>query len=194
MHVLEDYGGRFIPSVQDFFENIGNLRCQPRTAQLRLDTIHPVLQRQPTMCSRCKNKKVSERHSKLKAYFGKRQSGVRANAQTRSLEYALPDRFLLNQFDKQQGLCFYTGIELQYVQGQGTKDATASVDRIDNSVGYVPGNVVLCSYKANSVKRNLTLVELKTLIPSWYHRLVVERLVDDETGQLLGLGQPATVD
>lgn len=80
------------------------------------------------------------------------------------------------------------------MQGMGTKDNTVSVDRVDNSVGYVPGNVVLCSYKSNSVKRNLSLMELKSLIPTWYYRLVMEGLVDDETGRLLELRQATTVN
>lgn len=39
-------------------------------------------------------------------------------------------------------------------------DASPSVDRINPHLGYVPGNVQVISYKANSMKRNCTMEEL----------------------------------
>ena len=39
-----------------------------------------------------------------------------------------------------------------------------SLDRIDNSKGYVPGNVAVISWRANSLKSNLTLEEAERLI------------------------------
>lgn len=38
-----------------------------------------------------------------------------------------------------------------------------SLDRIDNTKGYIPGNVRVISYKANSRKGDLTLEEIKKL-------------------------------
>ena len=39
-----------------------------------------------------------------------------------------------------------------------------SVDRLDSNKGYTPDNIWVISYKANSVKNNLTLPELKLLV------------------------------
>jgi hypothetical protein len=39
-----------------------------------------------------------------------------------------------------------------------------SLDRIDNTKGYVPGNVWVISWRANDLKRNATLEELKLLV------------------------------
>jgi len=47
--------------------------------------------------------------------------------------------------------CPYTGEDL-ITHG---KDNTASIDRIDNSRGYVCGNVIACSITANSLKSNM---------------------------------------
>ena len=40
------------------------------------------------------------------------------------------------------------------------RDNSRTLDRIDNSIGYVPGNVQVISYKANRMKSNATSEEL----------------------------------
>jgi hypothetical protein len=55
-----------------------------------------------------------------------------------------------------------------------------SFDRFDTTQGYAWGNVVLCSNRANSIKRDLTLQELRVWIPSWYERglRLLEKITD----------------
>jgi len=47
---------------------------------------------------------------------------------------------------------------------EGKRSTSASIDRIDNSKGYVPGNVVVVSLKANHVKSDCTLDELRRMV------------------------------
>lgn len=42
-----------------------------------------------------------------------------------------------------------------------------SIDRIDSSKGYVPGNVQIISQRANMLKNNATLDELLCLVCNW---------------------------
>ena len=42
--------------------------------------------------------------------------------------------------------------------------ASPSIDRIHNSLGYVPGNVRIISYRANTLKADATLDELRALL------------------------------
>jgi hypothetical protein len=42
--------------------------------------------------------------------------------------------------------------------------ASPSIDRIDNSLGYVPGNVRLISWRANSLKSDAVIEELEAVI------------------------------
>ena len=50
--------------------------------------------------------------------------------------------------------CPLLGVELVY--------GNTSLDRIDNTKGYIPGNVEVLSSQANYMKRNATINELKT--------------------------------
>lgn len=62
--------------------------------------------------------------------------------------------------------CPYLGIELhwQVQRGLGVTNKvfpnSPSLDRIDSSKGYIKGNVVIVSHRANSIKRDATEVEL----------------------------------
>ena len=47
------------------------------------------------------------------------------------------------------------------------EDALASIDKKDNTRGYVPGNAILCSLLANRMKGKWTLEQLKTLVAAW---------------------------
>jgi hypothetical protein len=38
------------------------------------------------------------------------------------------------------------------------------LDRIDNSKGYVPSNIAVISMRANMIKNNATLAELKAIV------------------------------
>ena len=42
-----------------------------------------------------------------------------------------------------------------------------SIDRIDNSLGYVPGNVRIISLRANVIKRDMTREEARLLYENW---------------------------
>lgn len=55
------------------------------------------------------------------------------------------------------------GIPL-FVGGSGGGDNSASIDRVRPELGYVPGNVVVMSLKANRIKNNATAEELEAVL------------------------------
>lgn len=55
--------------------------------------------------------------------------------------------------------CPVLGIPLRHGIG-GTTDGSPSIDRIVPSQGYVPGNVIVVSHKANRIKNDATPEEL----------------------------------
>lgn len=59
--------------------------------------------------------------------------------------------------------CPVLGIPLYFSKGHN-RGNTPSVDRIDNAKGYVKGNVAVISMKANALKKNATIEELKSIL------------------------------
>ena len=70
-------------------------------------------------------------------------------------------------------LCPYLGIELDRHNNK-IMDNSPALDRIDNSKGYIKGNVEVISYKANRIKNDSTHSELLAI----GNRL--ERLMDED--------------
>lgn len=71
--------------------------------------------------------------------------------------------------------CPILGIKLESgIAGSGNNDAAPSLDRIIPELGYVRGNVVVVSNKANRMKSNGTAEELR-LLADFYTQLAKER-------------------
>lgn len=59
--------------------------------------------------------------------------------------------------------CPIFGLELGFSEGRRT-DSSYSLDRLDNSKGYIPGNVRVISWKANQYKGDLTVEQVEALL------------------------------
>lgn len=85
-------------------------------------------------------------------------SQINNGADLRKMKFNLDKNCLLNQFNKQNGLCYYTGQLLHFADGQKQqKLQTASLDRLDNSKGYTIDNIVWCHKHINMMKKDLTV-------------------------------------
>lgn len=75
----------------------------------------------------------------------------RDNALSRGLEFTLSLQSMANMMRAKQ--CYYTGIKLTDPRpGQPLRATDRTIDRVDASKGYVPGNVVACCHAANNLK------------------------------------------
>ena len=59
------------------------------------------------------------------------------------------------------------------VRGSGPRFNSPTLDRIDSAKGYTPGNVWVISHRANSLKSNASLEELRKLVAAIENTLIV---------------------
>ena len=111
-------------------------------------------------------------HQKLKTErpFTKMWRSMNGSAKKRGLEVTIEEKDLQNQWDKQNGLCYYTGKPMSMNFGDRPPDLV-SIERLDNSIGYTPSNIVLCRWVINRMRSNLTQVEFSNLINEIYTHL-----------------------
>lgn len=91
-------------------------------------------------------------------------SSLRASAKKRGHEISIDFNDILSIVTPK---CPVLGIDLDYSLGGNknkTRPESPSVDRIDNSKGYIKGNIVIVSSLVNRVKSSLSLQDLPVVI------------------------------
>ena len=84
---------------------------------------------------------------------------AKARAIEKGLAFSIsPDDIVIPEY------CPVLGVKLQRNRGEGFKNSSPSLDRVIPSIGYIPGNVRVISYRANAIKRDATLAELEMLV------------------------------
>lgn len=81
---------------------------------------------------------------------------IRTGANNRNIYYDITEKYLFNLYKQQNGLCAISNIPITLEK----KYRTASLDRIDNTKGYIEGNVWWIHKDINKTKRTLTMDEL----------------------------------
>lgn len=78
------------------------------------------------------------------------------NAQDRGLEFSLT----LENIDrlKRVGFCYYSG------ESFSRKNYSFSIERIDSTKGYIPGNVIPVATVVNQIKSNFSVDEMKSIV------------------------------
>jgi hypothetical protein len=88
---------------------------------------------------------------------GEYMRSLHHSAKKRNIECSITAEYLFEVWEKQEGRCMYTGLPLKIGKG------LASVDRLDSSKGYIPGNVQWVMTKVNLMKWDSTEDEFLTL-------------------------------
>ncbi len=90
--------------------------------------------------------------------------------------------FLVDLWNEQSGICAITGKPMDVIKGNGRNPNSPSLDRIDNSEGYLKGNVRWVCDAANMMKGTLSDIELEEWCVS-----VVQGLRDQKTNYIPNL-------
>jgi hypothetical protein len=93
---------------------------------------------------------------------------VRA-AKARAASVGIPFRLTPDDIQIPQ-VCPVLGIPLIVGQSQAT-DNSPSLDRVVPLLGYVPGNVLVMSNRANRIKNNATIPELRMVADFFEHHI-----------------------
>ena len=126
-------------------------------------------------CQDCRTKQMRQALNNPRAYMQDKANRLRIRSSAAGREFNLTCEYLLNLYEAQERRCIYTDEPLRFTIGEGSKPGSASVDRVDTTKGYVEGNVVFCSRRANVIKHNMTLTEFAEWMPTWYARLELLR-------------------
>jgi hypothetical protein len=98
-------------------------------------------------------------------------SAARKSATKRNIGFYITEETIVKLWKKQKGKCALSGIEMTLTHGTSAamNPTKISVDRIDNSQGYVDDNVQLILWQANAAKSvwsNQQLIELCKAVAS----------------------------
>lgn len=58
-------------------------------------------------------------------------------------------RYLKSLWEKQNGICFWSGLKMDETLGGRQNPLSVSPDRLNTKLGYVEGNIVLCCHWTN---------------------------------------------
>lgn len=104
---------------------------------------------QSNNCVECKKS-----YPNYEGLVGSYMTRLMHGAQERGIVVYIDLHFLWEVWLKQKGKCALTGESLMLMKGRKDNDFTASVDRIDSDLGYVPGNVQWVHKTINLLKNS----------------------------------------
>jgi hypothetical protein len=128
-------------------------------------------------CKDCQpemNRRISSRlanNTDVAHILRKRLATARDRSKAKCMPMDIDMEHLKMLYERQQGRCFYTKDVLSLKSGT---QLTLSLDRKDSSLGYIKGNVVLCTKQANMMKLDSSIEELTALIRRMYACLPLE--------------------
>jgi hypothetical protein len=124
-------------------------------------------------CRICYNKQnIKAINKSFKRYIKQKIKNISLRCRKLNIPYNIDCQYLIDLYEKQNGLCFYTEEKMVTTVGLKLNRNQLSVDRIIPNKGYVKGNIVLCLHIINNAKTDLTIEEIKKWIPQWYEKLI----------------------
>lgn len=132
-------------------------RCRVCAARLCANNWQPANKRSRKYVCRSCHDVQQRRRTKVG-----RLSHALSQARTRGRKLGLPGAVSLRELLPLPTVCPLLGIPLHY--GPEKSNEKATFDRIDPTRGYESGNVWIVSHKANRLKGEASLAELKTLV------------------------------
>ena len=110
-------------------------------------------------CVACKRGVLQKNRSTFEGYLSYICSQMLSRCKTTNRECTIDLKFIKDLWYTQKGRCALSGLQMLHTYSRDVPERVilnASVDRIDSSGGYTPGNVQLVSVRVNLMKGPLT--------------------------------------
>ena len=108
------------------------------------------------------NRKYEEYHNK-----GNKRYKIWCNAKKRAKQKGLDFNIELGDIPEIPERCPVLGIKIKSNTTNAPLDSSPSLDRIDSSKGYIKGNVRIISNRANRIKADATVEELRKVLENY---------------------------
>jgi dUTP pyrophosphatase len=105
----------------------------------------------------------SRHKNELERVMADKASACNRRGRIKGIEAELTRDDLLSVYSKQKGRCYYSNLPFQL----GDRHYTISADRINNDIGYIKDNVVLCLNVFNRMKADMPLQTFYSLIENF---------------------------
>lgn len=131
--------------------------------------------RREVYLSRAKRWREANRDAVLEQEKQRRKARVEYRlwhgARKRAIERGLPFTIALTDI-KVPDVCPVLGLKLEVAEGK-VRPNSPTLDRIIPSLGYVPGNIAVISQKANTMKSDAGVAEVRALL-AWMERTIAD--------------------
>lgn len=117
-----------------------------------------------TKCRVCERLYVQVKNSQPLVYLKSLFMGIMKDNKRIAKGFNLDYSFIIELYNKQNGKCAITGIELTTFKGKGLYFSNASIDRKDSDIGYLKSNIQIVCFWANQAKGTLSMEKFREMI------------------------------
>jgi hypothetical protein len=88
---------------------------------------------------------------------------IKSGARNRKLLLDIKVDDLMEIYNQQKELCFYTGVKM-IIERKSNSPYQASIDRKDSSIGYIKENIVFCCQSINFAKNRFSVEDFNNFL------------------------------
>lgn len=123
-------------------------------------------------CNFCRKKQCYLNLNKtIDSFLSDKYNRLKVRAKKYNIPFELEKSYFIKIYHQQKGMCFYTNEKMEWGVGDGHNRLSISVDRVIPKNGYIFGNIVMCTTKANTMKNDLSIDEIKRYLPLFYEKI-----------------------
>lgn len=126
-----------------------------------------------SFCNECRKKQAyANLNSTIEKFLSNSFNRLKKRAEKENVVCSISKNRFLEVYYTQKGRCFYTNEIMEWGVGKGHSRLALSVDKVIPEKGYTDGNVVFCTVRANTMKNDLSIKDIKKYLPLFYKKIL----------------------